>query len=128
MAGSPQRGPRLATPLDSHETVMRSSATQALKNENQLRKVDCSSIRKKSRKMVISGKQIAAARALLGISQNEPAVAADVNANTIMRFETGQNVPRLATIRALKNRTRATGNRISERRRSWGEVLCQPGA
>ena len=59
--------------------------------------------------MVISGKQIAAARALLGISQNELAVAADVNANTIMRFETGQNVPRPATIRALRTELERRG-------------------
>ena len=59
--------------------------------------------------MTISGRQIAAARALLGISQSELAVAAEVNANTIMRFETEQNMPRPATIRALKTELERRG-------------------
>lgn len=52
--------------------------------------------------MKISGKQVAAARALLGIGQSDLATASQVNVNTIMRFETEQNVPRPATVTALK--------------------------
>jgi transcriptional regulator with XRE-family HTH domain len=43
--------------------------------------------------MKISGRQIAAARDLLGITQQELAEAAGVSKNTLIRFETGQGEP-----------------------------------
>jgi transcriptional regulator with XRE-family HTH domain len=52
--------------------------------------------------MTITGRQIIAARALLGLGQRELAEASEGNVNTIMRFETGQTVPRPATIKALQ--------------------------
>lgn len=44
--------------------------------------------------MKISGKQVSAARELLGITQNELANIAHVSQDTIARFETGQAEPR----------------------------------
>jgi len=43
--------------------------------------------------MKISGKQIASARELLGITQGELAAAAGVGLHTVVRFETGQAEP-----------------------------------
>lgn len=44
--------------------------------------------------MKISGKQVSAARELLGLTQNELANIAHVSQDTIARFETGQAEPR----------------------------------
>ncbi len=52
--------------------------------------------------MVITGKHIAAARALLGLSQTDLAEISSVAANTIVRFETGKNDPRPATVETLR--------------------------
>lgn len=52
--------------------------------------------------MTITGKHVAAARALLGMSQAELAEATEVAPNTIMRFETGQNEPRALTLSTLQ--------------------------
>lgn len=47
------------------------------------------------------GKQILAARDLLGMSQEELAVAAGVSAATLTSWERGQRVPRRETIRLV---------------------------
>ena len=51
--------------------------------------------------MVITGKQIGAARFLLGLSATELAEIADVHPKTVLRFEGGQREPTHATLRAL---------------------------
>lgn len=43
--------------------------------------------------MKISGKQVAAARELLGLSQTELSIAAGVGRQTVTRFEAGQAEP-----------------------------------
>ena len=48
--------------------------------------------------MKISGRQLAAARSLLGWSQEQLAAAADVTQFTIMSWETERHIPRQATI------------------------------
>ena len=48
--------------------------------------------------MRISGRQLAAARSLLGWSQEQLATAADVTQFTIMSWETERHLPRQATI------------------------------
>jgi transcriptional regulator with XRE-family HTH domain len=52
--------------------------------------------------MRISGRQIAAARGLLGWSQQQLAVAADVTPQTINYWEHEQHVPRQATIERVR--------------------------
>jgi transcriptional regulator with XRE-family HTH domain len=52
--------------------------------------------------MTITGKHIAAARALLGISQADLAEATGLAANTILMFETGQSEPRSVTVDTLR--------------------------
>ena len=58
--------------------------------------------------MKITGKQVAAARALLGWSQEQLAIAADVVLNTVNRWETGVVEPRKDTVErivtAIENR------------------------
>ena len=51
--------------------------------------------------MKISGKQVAAARGLLGWGQDQLATAADVNPRTIMRWEAEQHEPRESTMRQV---------------------------
>lgn len=51
--------------------------------------------------MKITGKQLAAARSLLGWSQEHLADAADVNSQTIMRWETGQTTPHESTVKRI---------------------------
>lgn len=51
--------------------------------------------------MKISGKQIAAARELLGITQPELASASGVSVKTIVRFETGQAEPYKSSIQKI---------------------------
>lgn len=51
--------------------------------------------------MKISGKQIAAARELLGITQPELAAAAGVSDQTILNFEINKSAPRPATLEAI---------------------------
>lgn len=53
-------------------------------------------------KMAITGKHVAAARALLGITQAELAEWSSVAESTIMRFETGKHEPRGATVELLR--------------------------
>lgn len=52
--------------------------------------------------MTITGKHIAAARALLGISQADLAEATGLASNTILMFETGQTEPRGVTVDTLR--------------------------
>ena len=56
----------------------------------------------KSIKMVITGKHIAGARGLLGLTVAELAEAAGVHPKTIFRFEAGEHDPRLSTAQALQ--------------------------
>jgi transcriptional regulator with XRE-family HTH domain len=51
--------------------------------------------------MKISGKQIAAARELLGITQPELATAAGVSENTVLKFETNKSEPYPATLEKI---------------------------
>jgi transcriptional regulator with XRE-family HTH domain len=51
--------------------------------------------------MKIAGKQVAAARALLGWSQEQLAIAADVVMETVNRWETGAVEPRQKTIERI---------------------------
>ena len=48
--------------------------------------------------MKVSGKQVASARELIGITQGELAQAAGVGHATVMRFETGQMEPLQANL------------------------------
>jgi transcriptional regulator with XRE-family HTH domain len=52
--------------------------------------------------MGISGRQVAAARELLGISQDELALAVNIAASTLRRFENGQHSPRPLTLHAIQ--------------------------
>lgn len=52
-------------------------------------------------KMKVSGKQIAAARELLGITQPELAAAASVSDKTIVNFETNKTEPYPATLEKI---------------------------
>lgn len=52
--------------------------------------------------MKISGKQIASARELLGITQGELATAAGVGLHTVVRFETGQAEPYPANLEKIR--------------------------
>ena len=51
--------------------------------------------------MKISGKQVTAARNLLGITQVELASAASVAESTVMRFEAGQAEPQRASLEKI---------------------------
>ncbi len=51
--------------------------------------------------MKISGKQVAAARDLLGLTQVELARAAGVSDMTIVNFETGKSEPQRATLEKI---------------------------
>lgn len=63
--------------------------------------------------MAITGRHVAAARALLGMSQAELAEATEVAPNTIMRFETGQNEPRALTVTAIQRFLESRGIEFS---------------
>ena len=54
-------------------------------------------------KMHLVGKQITAARRLLGMSQSQLAEAAGVAEQTIIRFEKEQHEPRPETIEAIRD-------------------------
>ncbi|PSM31940.1 helix-turn-helix transcriptional regulator [Haliangium sp. UPWRP_2] len=51
--------------------------------------------------MKISGKQVAAARELLGLTQTELAAAAGVSAQTIFRFEAGKAEPQRTSLEKI---------------------------
>lgn len=59
--------------------------------------------------MKFSGKQVAAARELLGITQPELATAAGVGLNTIVRFETGQAEPYQANLDKIRGELERRG-------------------
>ena len=52
--------------------------------------------------MTVSGKQIAAARQLVGFTQADLAVAAGVSDETIMNWETGNRAPRPQTVEKVR--------------------------
>lgn len=52
--------------------------------------------------MAISGKHVAAARQFLDMSQLQLAQAAGVSDETIMRWETGQTIPRRETVAKIQ--------------------------
>jgi transcriptional regulator with XRE-family HTH domain len=52
--------------------------------------------------MKISGKQVAAARELIGITQDELAKALGLDGNTISRFEGGQSEPHRANLAKIQ--------------------------
>mgnify|MGYP000476367032 CR=1 FL=1 len=54
-----------------------------------------------NKKMKVSGKQVAAARELLGLTQVELAKAAGVSDMTIANFETGKSEPQRATLEKI---------------------------
>lgn len=58
---------------------------------------------------MITIEQCRAARALLGITQNELATAAQVNKRTLMDFESGKRTPVNATLSVLRNTLEAAG-------------------
>lgn len=59
--------------------------------------------------MAITGKHVAAARALLGITQRQLAEAVGVAKDTIVRFETEHGVPRALTVKALQDELERRG-------------------
>ena len=59
--------------------------------------------------MAVTGKHIAAARALLGMTQQQLADAVGIAKHTIVRFETEQNVPHTLTIKALQDELERRG-------------------
>lgn len=63
--------------------------------------------------MRIRGKQIAAARELLGITQEELALAAGVGRQTIATFESGQTDPRAESLDKLQRELERRGIEFS---------------
>ncbi len=59
--------------------------------------------------MKITGKQLAAARALLGWSQSHLAEAADVALSTIVTWELEQHHPRTATVERVRQAIEVRG-------------------
>lgn len=51
--------------------------------------------------MKVTGRQVAAARALLGWSQDRLAEAADLSRQALLRWENGQTEPREATLQRV---------------------------
>lgn len=59
--------------------------------------------------MSFSGKQVAAARELLGLTQSELADAVGLNAITVLRFETGQAEPRRDSLARIQGELERRG-------------------
>lgn len=59
--------------------------------------------------MKFSGKQVAAARELLGITQEELAAAAGLEWKTISRFEGGQTEPQRASLEKIQSELERRG-------------------
>ncbi len=59
--------------------------------------------------MKISGKQVTAARNLLGITQAELAAAADVATKTVVRFEAGQAEPQQRSLSKIQTELERRG-------------------
>lgn len=66
-------------------------------------------IAKSRRKMKFSGRQVAAARELLGLSQTELATATGVARRTIIRFETGEADLKPATLQLIETELQQRG-------------------
>lgn len=62
-----------------------------------------------SHDIMISSRQIRAARALLGWSQQELADRAILSLNAVKRLETGYGDPRMSTVMAVKGALEAAG-------------------
>ncbi|MCP1215096.1 helix-turn-helix domain-containing protein [Acetobacter orientalis] len=60
-------------------------------------------------KISVSASQVRAARALLGISQDELAAKSGVPKRTLVRFELGEGVPRQSTVEALAHTLERAG-------------------
>jgi transcriptional regulator with XRE-family HTH domain len=61
------------------------------------------------KKMKISGRQVMAARNLLGLTQDELATAASVDRTTVLRFETGQIEPQRASLKKIQDELERRG-------------------
>jgi transcriptional regulator with XRE-family HTH domain len=72
----------------------------------------CSQLRVK-KKMIIKGRQVAAARELLGLNQEELATAASVSRNTLHRFEAGLIAPLPETLEKLQKELESRGIEFS---------------
>ena len=59
--------------------------------------------------MKISGRQLAAARTLLGWSQDRLAEAADLSRQALLRWENDQTIPQAATIQRVVHVIEAAG-------------------
>lgn len=59
--------------------------------------------------MKISGRQVMAARNLLGLTQDELATAASVDRTTVLRFETGQIEPQRASLKKIQDELERRG-------------------
>lgn len=57
----------------------------------------------------ITGKQLSAARSLLGLKQDELAEAADVDRTTLVKIENGQTQPHLKTMERIRTVLEARG-------------------
>lgn len=78
---------------------------------------------------MISARQIRAARALLGWSQQELADKAIVSVNAVRRLECGQVDPRLSTISAVKGALEQAGVELqfADANKGEGVRLRSPG-
>lgn len=63
--------------------------------------------------MVITGRHIAAARALLNITQADVAEASGIHVRTIRAFELGDHMPRPATVDAIREALERRGIEFS---------------
>ena len=78
--------------------------------------------------MKISGKQVAAARGLLGWGQDQLAAAADVNPRTIMRWEAEQHEPRESTMRQVIQAIEDRGVEFTNGGQPGVRYKAKPGA
>ena len=78
--------------------------------------------------MKITGKQVAAARALLGWSQEQLAMAADVVLNTVNRWETGVVEPRKETVDRVVRAIEARGVEFTNGGQPGVRFKPKPGA
>jgi transcriptional regulator with XRE-family HTH domain len=72
----------------------------------------------------ITGRQVAGARGLLGLSQEALAEACDVGAYTISSFETGNRTPHARTVDTIRRVLEARGIEFINGR---GVMLKKPG-
>lgn len=78
--------------------------------------------------MILSPRQLSAARTLAGMTQQELAEAAGVTVNTVRAMEQGKSNPRLSTVNALIQALRTKGVELldEDARISMGVVLLKP--